>query len=516
MNHDIVCSLGALSTLTSLKQKPATSISTSIARGAGWMVLFKLTERSIGLISTLVLARLLMPEDFGLVAMAMSLVAMTELMSAFGFDIVLIQRQDATRQHYDTAWTYNVIFGTAIALLLLILTMPAAEFFHDPRLLGVIPVLALGSFFLGFENIGVVAFRKELNFQREFRFLLSKKLVSFTVTMILAFTLRNFWALIGGTLASRLFGVGMSYALHPYRPRFCLAAGKDIFHFSKWLMINNVIFFLQNRATDFILGRTLGAHMLGVYNVAYEIATMPSSELVAPINRATLPGYSKVASDMPRLRDEFLRVIGMIALFIFPVAIGLASVAEPAVALLLGNKWLEAIPLVQIMSLYGLVNALQSNFGLVLVSLGKPRVVTLIAGVSLVLFLPSMVLMSRQFGVVAAAWTLFGFSILTTPFVHIAFFRQSGMEFLQYISRVWRPLVAAVIMGAGVYAFRATYMMIDTPQFIEIDLLGSVGLGILIYCLSLFSLWRLSGCPDGAEMFLLRNIKNQLCKWRGC
>src|SRR5688572_707114 len=125
----------------------------AIAKGAAWMVVAKLTERSLGLISTLVLARLLVPADFGLVAMAMSVIALIELATAFGFELALIQRQNPTKEHYDTAWTLNVTLGTSSALVTAALAYPAALFFDEPRLVLVMVALAGSWAIQSFENI---------------------------------------------------------------------------------------------------------------------------------------------------------------------------------------------------------------------------------------------------------------------------------------------------------------------------------------------------------------------------
>src|SRR5215207_6316120 len=141
-------------------------MSQRIAVGAAWMVLAKLLERGLGLISSLILVRLLAPSDFGIVAMAMSLIALLELFSSIGLDTVLIQRRDATRSHFDTAWTLNQLTSAAVALLLLAVALPAAAFYREPRLVPVIAVFAFAAAIQGFENIGVVSFRKDLQFDR--------------------------------------------------------------------------------------------------------------------------------------------------------------------------------------------------------------------------------------------------------------------------------------------------------------------------------------------------------------
>jgi lipopolysaccharide exporter len=169
-----------------------TTIGSKMAVGAIWMVLAKLLERSLGLISTLILARVLVPHDFGIVAMAMSFVALLEMLSAFGFDVVLIQKQTKERRHWDTAWTFEIIFGLSIATLMVLCASPVATFFREPDLVDVLRVLAIGSAVQGFQNIGLVAFRTEMRFDREFKFLMAKKLMGFVITVPLAFILDSY------------------------------------------------------------------------------------------------------------------------------------------------------------------------------------------------------------------------------------------------------------------------------------------------------------------------------------
>src|SRR5215510_14071866 len=125
-------------------------IANKMAKGAAWMVSFKLLDRALGLLSTLILARLLVPADFGLVAMATSIIAALALLGAFSFDVSLIQNPDTQRRHFDTAWTFNVFFGLFCGVLLALLAYPAAAFYREPRLESVMYVLALAMALLGF------------------------------------------------------------------------------------------------------------------------------------------------------------------------------------------------------------------------------------------------------------------------------------------------------------------------------------------------------------------------------
>src|SRR5262245_18204541 len=187
------------------------NLGSRIAAGAAWMVSFKLLDRSIGIVSVVILARLLGVEDFGLVAMATAIVAIAELLSAFIFDLALIQSQHATSAQHDTAWTLNVLMAAVCALLVAAAPLPAAAFYGDARLGPVMLWLALATWIRAFENIGVVEFRRELSLYREFQFLLVKRVAVFAVTVSAAFATRSYWALVAGILAGSLAGVALSY-----------------------------------------------------------------------------------------------------------------------------------------------------------------------------------------------------------------------------------------------------------------------------------------------------------------
>jgi len=191
------------------------TVRSRMAVGAAWMMGLRLIDRSLGIVSTLILARLLLPADFGLIAMAMTILGILEVLGSFSFDIALIQNQLAEPRHYNTAWTLTVMYGAANALALFVLAGPAGGFFSEPRLEAVLYVLALTAVVQGFENIGIVAFRKELNFSRELLFQFVKRLIAFAITIALAYLLRSYWALAIGTLSSRIAGVAFSYVLHP-------------------------------------------------------------------------------------------------------------------------------------------------------------------------------------------------------------------------------------------------------------------------------------------------------------
>ncbi len=485
-----------------------------IAKGAAWMVLFKFTERGLGLISTIILARLLVPHDFGVVAMAMSVIAVLELMGAFSFDVALIQNANAGRDHYDTAWTFNLLFALISALLLVALAAPAAQFYSEPRLESVMYWLALGMTIQGFENIGVIAFRKDMRFDKEFKFLFGKKMAGFLVTVPLAFLLQNYWALVIGTLTGRAAGTILSYVVHDYRPRFSLAARATLFHFSKWMLLNNVATFLRYRSADFIVGRFGGPHALGLFSVAYEISNLPTTELVAPINRAVFPGYAKMSHDIAVLREGYLSVAAIIALLSLPAAFGIAAIAPLLVPVFLGDKWLEAIPLIQILAVFGAFVALQNNNGPALLALGKPHVMTWLAILSGVLFLPTLVVLTMRYGVMGAAWANIIIVLVMLPISYAFMFRALEMRASHLLREIWRPIIATAAMTSLVQWYVGDIATITSLAMQIAHLLLALVIGLITYTAAALALWQISGRPSGAERHVLEYLRRYFSRIR--
>jgi lipopolysaccharide exporter len=487
-------------------------INNQIAKGAVWMVAFKLIDRGVGLASTVVLARLLAPVDFGLVAIAMMLIGALALLFAFSFDVHLIQKPNAGRAEFDTAWTFNVIFGTVTALLLAALAHVVSVFYHEPRLEAVVYSLALGCFIGGLSNIGPVIFRREMRFDREFKFMLGKRLAPVMVTIPIAIWLHSYWALVIGQLTGTIASVALSYVVSDYRPKLSLKARSELFHASKWLFINNILIFLNGRASEFVIGKLAGVTGLGVYSISYEFATLPTTELVAPINRAAFPGYARLAGDIDQLRNSFLGVISVIALFTLPAGIGIAAVADLMVPAVLGWKWLNAIPLIQVLALFSVLTALQTNISYVYLAVGRPRLITMVAAAQFVVLITLLLPATWRWGATGAAWSFLITAICMVPVNQVLIHKQLNLSAMGYAARLWRPVAAVAMMTLAVQAIKRQLHLGNETHAYVLALLLCVAAGALVYAVSLYILWHLCGRPDGAEKECLLRAEQAMRK----
>jgi lipopolysaccharide exporter len=480
----------------------SSSINQKMAKGMAWMVAARLADRGVGLVSTVILARLLVPGDFGLVAMAVAIGGMLDLLGAFSFDVALIHKTKPTREHYDTAWTFTVMFGLICGVGMLALAHPAAAFYHEPRLTNVMYMMSVPIMLAAANNIGIVDFRKELDFHQEFIFIFTRRAVTFFITLGAAWAFRSYWALLIGITVGRVVNFIMSYKMNSYRPRFTFAASRDLFNFSKWLFINNFLNFLRHDGCTFIIGRMFGAAGLGIYTVSYELSNLPTTELVAPINRVAFPGYAKMQS-RDAVRESYLTLLGLITLVIVPIGIGIAAVAEPLVLTVLGEKWIEGAHLIAVLAISGAIMSTQTNNTSVYLAIGRPQKITIAQTIYLALLFPGLYLYLKHFGVAGA-----GYAYLTAQVVDACVQTslskgQLGFTWGDVGRTVWRPLAGTVLMYF-------TVRMVDT-QFAHLSAIERLALdvpaGIVAYAAVILALWQASARPEGAERIVLARAK---------
>jgi PST family polysaccharide transporter len=488
-----------------------------VARGAAWMLLYRLGDRLLGVISTVVLARLLIPADFGVLAMAMSVIGLLEIASTFGLEVALIQRKDAERKHYDTVFTINLILSGACGIAMLAAAWPAASFYSEPRLVPVIATLAAAWSIQALENVGIVDFRKRLEFRRDFLYLSIKRIAQFVFVIALARVLSSYWALVLGILLHRVFSVIVSYFVSSYRPRLSLAAKGDLLHFSSWMFVNNLIGFANQRFANFVVGRVAGPGALGIYTVSAEISSIPTVELVMTANRAVFAGYSHVSHEPGRLKAAFQQVLGGVALLVVPAAVGLACVAGILVQVVLGPKWPAAAPVLAILAVSGGMFALGTASGSVLLSLGRVSQMSLLTAVRCVLIVAGMSTLIRYFGMRGAALSELIATGVYFPLALGFVARALSISFASFVAWFWRPVLATGAMFLALREFDALWVPVLTAptSALLLQLLERVGVGAGVYIVVLAALWMISGRPaDSAESSVTNRIRSAFLSWR--
>ncbi len=325
---------------------PPASITSRVVTGAGWMVAWRMVSRMLGFVSMLILAGLLAPKDFGIVAMATAVTGAIEGLSQLGVRDALVRLHDERRDYYDTAFTFQVARALLTALLIAGLSLFASGLLGEPRLQPILLLLAFFTVVTGCENIGVVRFSRALDFRTQFFLQAAPRLLGFAVTTALAFLLHSYWALVAGAAMAKLSSVVASYVASPHRPRFGLAGWRYLLHFSFWSWAGGLALMVLTRADPFLLGPALGTAAFGLYVLSSEIASLPVTELLEPACTALFPGFSLARRSGSEPVAMGLSVAGALALCTIPFSAGISACSGYLVASLLGPQWDAARPLI--------------------------------------------------------------------------------------------------------------------------------------------------------------------------
>ncbi len=485
------------------------------AKATGWVMIWRLFTRGIGLLSTLILVRLLLPADFGLVALGTSFAQAIDALSILGVDDVLIREKNPGRDLYDTAFTLNLIRNFATALIVAATAVPIAAFFNEPRLAHVLYALAIATVIEAFDNVGIIDFRREMAFEKEFQLRLLPRLAGTTATIALAFLWRSYWALVVGILTLRIMRVVMSYVMHPYRARLSVGAWRHIIGFSVWTWFISLIVLVRDRTGSVVIGRLLGSAQVGIFSVAGEIASLPGTELVQPLCRACWSAFAAARHTGENIAETYLRVIGTTTLVVLPASIGIALVAEPVVYLALGARWMSAVPLLQIMAVGGIFGAFGAIAGTLLSAHAVLRPLFRIITVSYVIGAPVFIVMTIKFGLVGGVFGGMLGGLLEVGLMTWTLFRRYGVGLGALGAQIWRPLLASSVMAALLLGSGYAHPPPSAPASVQVEaLIILVPLGVVAYGVALFAAWRLAGGPEGAETDLLAMLRPTLAKLR--
>ncbi len=485
------------------------SLTNSLLKGTGWTVGIRWISKFLGIISLSICARYLVPEDYGLVNMAMVAISFSQVLVEFGLDASLIRNQNATDQHYHTAWSLKIIQSVLIALLIFSLAIPAGIFTGDARVVSIMMCIGAAGLVGGFQNIYVINLRKQLDFKADFLYSITPRLISFIVTIVSVITLQNYWGLVLGIASGEISRLVMSYVMVKQRASWTLQRWRDMLGFSVWYFLEGVAHFAVHQLDRLYIGRLGGATQVGIYGVAREVAGLPGTELVVPIGRALVPTLSALNNEPERQAKAIERALTGVVLLAAPIAVGFVLVASEFVLLLFGPKWEEAIPIVMIFSLGAATEGFRSIAQNVLVVLGRVKVNAILSWVYAIVVLGSIFPVYRWGGVEALAW-MYNFGNLLVAFILAAILR------IQRVIRGWALLLGVfrAILAVNIMYIIVLKLAPHFPDQLFLSLLFKALSGGLVYAAAILVLWRISGSPDSVEKILLSIIRKafaQIC-----
>lgn len=489
-----------------------------VAIGAGWLVAWRVMTRLLGLASVVVLAHVLEPADFGLVAMAAAFSVAINSLSEIGVQDALVRSLETGRALYDTAFTIQLLRGLATAAVIAGGAGIASDWFGEPRLFLILLLFAGLSALSGLENIGVVEFRRTLRFSMEFKLLFVPRISQFIVTVTAALIMRSYWALVIGIAVSRLSSVLMTYLVHPYRARFTLSRWRDLIGFSFWTWASNLAQLVWEQSDAFIIGRVLGPSLLGVYMLALELAVLPLSELVGPASRALFSGVSVAERRGTNTVELALSVVAALLLIVMPLTIAISAASGPIVAVLMGPRWVAAQPLVAIFVWLCLFSPFSWVCTTVLRSRGQVRQVFYAVAAAALLkavVIYATVSLTEEMSVVAIA------VVITVSIESLLFILQlrayGDVRWRESAGSLVRIALAGAITAAAVYGTGLGWQPVAAARGAAFVQGAVTGIATLAGFFAIqFGLWFLAGQPeDSAEVRVFATAKGVLSLRQG-
>jgi O-antigen/teichoic acid export membrane protein len=442
-------------------------LSRRVVKGGLWVFALRIMNGVLGFIRTIILARLLAPEDFGILGIAMLSIATLERFSETGFQTALIQKEDNVESYLDTAWTVSAIRGTVLFCILFFSAPLIARFFNSSQATLVIRVIAISTLFSGLTNIGVTFFQKELEFNKQFFYQFSATIVDLSVAITLAFILRNVWALVWGGLAAHFVRLFMSYVLHPYRPRISFEKRKfkDLFGFGKWVLGSSILVFLVTQGDDIFVGKAVGVVALGLYQMAYTISNLPTTEITGVISQVTFPAYSKLQNDLPKLRTAYLDVLQVTA-FLSILLGGMIFVLAPEFTqIFLGRKWMPIVPAMKVLAVCGVIRSIGSTTGPVFHGVGKPNILTKLVLIKLLALTILIYPLTTRYGIVGTSLAVLGASLISNPVADYKVIKVLGCRFLDFSKMIALPLLSVFITSVILVVLKSHFNIDNILEF---------------------------------------------------
>jgi PST family polysaccharide transporter len=474
-------------------------VRTKLFKGTIWLAAARVVTNLLGLAGTIVLARLLIPADFGLVAIGTTLLTIINTVTSISMSEALIQLRNASTAHFHTAWTLNLSRAAIVAAILAAAAFPIADFYEEPRLAGVILMLSLTILLNGLENPRAIMLTRDLVFWQQFMLQVSAKLVALIVSVLLAIVYQTYWALVLGAVCGQAVGVLVSYTVLPFLPRPSFHHAKDLFSFSLWLTLSQIVRTINFNMDQLLIGKLLGKAELGYYTVGNNLAVIPSREATAPLTMTLFPAFSRVAHQRDRLAAAYQSAQSLVTAIAFPVGVGVALIADPLVRLTMGEKWLPSVLLIQVLAaVFGFQTLVTLSQPLAMAA-GQTRFVFR-RDVQALCFRVPLILLGLYLGglpglVYARAVTgttglVFGAQVVT---------RITGLSFIEQMKPNIRALVSSGVMAVVVSGFSLMLPTSLDPLENGWKLAAYILVGATAYISTTLGLWVLMQRPKGPE-----------------
>lgn len=457
-----------------------------ILHSLGWNVGGAFIASTLGLVTKIITARILFPEDFGLFAMAFIVLGFLGIFVGFGMLSTIIYKQDDPQRILNVAFILSLSSGIILSTLGYFSSGFVASFFNEPGLKIIIKVLSIVLILDSISCVLYAVLLKDLNFKRKtIADILSIIVYSVTV-IILALTGFGVWSLVIAYITQHVSLVLFLWVACPRKPTFQieLSIAKEVFHFGKYVTSAGFFAWIITSVDNIVVGRKLGNENLGYYSFGFNIATLTVVAFTHLITGVFHPIYAKVQDDAQKLKEAYLKPLEWTLLLIFPISMGLFLLADMITITLFGEKWIPMIPILKILAVYGILRTVCAIIAQLFEAIGKPFLATRIVFMELVILVVLISSLISFFGLIGVAFAV----ILARGIAMIVYLYEINklleIKIKTYFLLLSRKMIATLIMGGVLWL----NLLLLSPKYTPLNLCFFILLGFFIYVFTLYLL----------------------------
>lgn len=430
--------------------------------------------------TTIVLARLLNPTEFGLFALAIMMLALLSMFNDFGFGRLLIARQDLDAVAKGTMLTVMIATSAVLGLALAAVSSPIAALFDEPRLQPLLVIIAVTLALSGPVWFYDTLLQRELEFKARLVAQVVQNIAFAAVAIGLVLLDHAVTGLVVANVASYVVYLACLLWVAPYRvqPRFARGRIGELLVGSRGFVVQGGVLFAQQNADNLTVAKVLGSGPLGAYFLAYRLAQLTTEGIARPVANVTFSAFSRMRHRGEDWAAAYLSTLRMIALTACPVAFVVSAAADPVVRLLYGPKWLVMIGPLAILGLWAILHALEWTLMSLLNSIGEADVAAAAATGAIVLLVPALVLGAEAGGLDGVAWVLTGHSAVMTIVLARLAARRGGVA----VRDQWAAVAPILLAGAGGWGVARVIAEATSqaPAFLGVLAAGAAGLAAYI------------------------------------
>lgn len=454
----------------------------SIKSALNWVVISSVSLKFLQIVSSIILIKLLSPNIFGVVTLIISFLFLVQGSMNLGFDAALIQK-DKIDTLFNCAWTLEIIKSTILSFLMFFCIPFINFFFEIENINTLIYIVCLIILIDGFKNIGMITYRKELNFKVQFFYELIPSLINILFSILFAYFYRNAESILLALLVSKFSTLVLSYFLHSLRPKieFNIIKFKSLFNFGIWITISSLISILRLQGMNFFISKFFGFNYLGIYNRSSSFSEEIFNQFSNITWKIGFPLFSKAKNDINLFNTFYKNTLKLLTILVFPLTFLIYFSSTYFVDILFDEEWALMSSLIKLFCVLGLLSVILIPSGILFQSIGKPKISTKL---NLYLNLFTIIVLypfTSTYGIQGVIYSLIFSVLFIYPFHYFELRKFVHFNSVLIYKIIFPPIFSCFIMLFFMYLLSTFILISSIIKLLIILLLGGVLYLLLIF-----------------------------------